>query len=330
MSKSALKLFKQAGIGDYIMQGLQGQGSTAQNYLTRGGAGALAGGLGMGLSSYMGSEDDDPHKIRNALAGGMTGAALGGGLGLGANAIQDFMNPKSGMPPRMQQLQDQAASKGEQLDTNPFGYNHPIGQTGINLTHGSPAAAAGIGAGAGIGLGQYRDSKGVAAISQRMKDANIPRNTTAYTDFLSQIKEDHTDAHKKLWVENQANNNPDFDIGRIKEHEADLGLNTKPGWAEGLRRDMDLNRGTYHNRMGPLTSGQNAMEKLKASLTAAGGHFPGGLGSAKRGLGRAAGRGLTGAGVALGGEFAGRGLMDSYMNMKYSPEQLEAWNSGGA
>jgi hypothetical protein len=117
---NALQLFKKAGIEDYLKPGLLGAG---------------VGAAGMGLASMFGGDDNETpserrHRILSHL---LQGAALGGATGVG---LQAFNSRNAGNPSDVQAILDRAKAKGETLDTAPYGVHHPIGQLGINATHG--------------------------------------------------------------------------------------------------------------------------------------------------------------------------------------------------
>ena len=248
MSKSALQLFKQAGIGDYLMQGLQGQGSEAQNYLVRGGAGALAGGLGMGAASYMGGDEEDPHRGRNAMGSALQGALLGGAAGVGTNALLSSRKPE--LSPHMQELKDQAAQHGYELDTNPYGYNHPGGQAMINLTHGSTGNAALAGAGVGIAGGMYNDRRtGAAALAAAPSAAFGHRPMTnpgtpavppvpptygpdEFKNYMMGLRGKLSDGAKDKFMRDTVNGNKSgqgLSHQEIKEMTEAIGLDNSPG-----------------------------------------------------------------------------------------------------
>lgn len=136
---SALALFKQAGIEEYLKPGLMGAG---------------LGAAGMGLASMFGGDDNETpaekrsRMLKSVLQGGLLGGI--GGAGFGA-AKKHLFNSEP--PDYLQQLNQSSIGKGNgPIDTKPFGVNHPLAQQLlINPTHADASTAGWLGAGLGTG-----------------------------------------------------------------------------------------------------------------------------------------------------------------------------------
>jgi len=344
----ALTIFKNAGLSDYLNpDAIKGYMSNLSPYAKAGLTGAGVGAAGMGLASLFGGEEDESggDKISRILGNMLKGTALGGAAGLGGQAVyENFFKPNAGLPPGIADLKEKLKNRtGQELDTQPFGVHHPIEQAAVTATHQSPAFDATVGGAAGVGA-NYMQGRKVDKLLKVLQDKGVDG------DHMKGIATLPSDIKKRLIEKLVPRMNGTATVSNLM-NELNYGnvqnVKGSPSFAsqvDEFTRGGQIGAGQY--KVGPGNRGiktpglsmfgkdiipEKRFFENNAKLNAVKEYLVNKVGPATGGfagnnLKRYGKAGLIGAGAGMAAGAAGRGVVDSALALKYSPEQIAAWS----
>lgn len=328
----ALELFKSAGIEELLSPAALGAG---------------VGGLGMGAASYLNNDDENASfgdKVKQSLGSGLKGALLGGAAGAGIGGIQQLADKVTAHPEGVQNILN---STSQQLDTDAFGVHHPFAAQLGNFVRAPEWLTGGVGAGLGMGAvksmrnaGNYIADAATKKVTNKAFHVNPERAATALngargdagavggTDrlmnkFINMFK--GSDVARKGAVENLTRNN----YSAVERLGGVAGPPVpgqhSPGALAGVQKLLSHDN---YGQPGSQSILDKLMKRSPSESTARASrsildsvHSP-----LKANAGRYAMGAGAGAATALGGQYAASKLFDTYLNGKYSPEQLQLWN----
>lgn len=163
------ELIKEADLLETIRQHIP---KAVVDYGKSGLAGAGLGALGSGAATYLGSRatgEDAEHSKQKAYQAALAGGLLGGSAGLGYQAFKDNFTAPGGNS----KIIEDAAAKGQRLDTRSFSEAHPIHQQINNLGKADAKTVGTAGAGAGL-WSYFKKGRGLSKL--------IEEKTTGFKD----------------------------------------------------------------------------------------------------------------------------------------------------
>lgn len=335
----ALDLFKRANlnISDLITPSLVGAG---------------VGGLGMGASSYINSEDDaQGSRLSKTLKGALKGTALGGLGGAAVGAGLQLKDMYSAAPNGAQQILDQASAKGQKLDLAPHMQNHTteglIGKA-LNLP---PWMSAVTGASGMMGLTRAMRMAGDQTQRNALVNADdalkavkgAPTSTPSVTQITDQITRSKAEGgllgEKKMSLPRRAVDmfkNTPIATQKIMEN-----LAKNPA-----ARASQRTSGGYPFQFGPnsIPTGLTELEAAASKIQSHNGvdaPLSSNTDLANKAISdldhpllsrikRYGGGGALGAATGMAGQAALSDLCNRYLNFQYPAAQLKYWNATSA